>query len=258
MRGDKITVTVADGERVMQKARLVAILPGGEKERDRWRAKASLAAALRTGNTDQFDLSVNSWARRETPDTRLRFEYDNAIGTLNDEQTKNMHRGSVQFDYYETRDLFYIPGAFEAFHDPFTNINIRTSFSAGVGYHISRGAIDWVVYSTLGYQYQSFSSTTARSSPDDDNGVLLLGTTADWEITGDLSWYNLYQVQLAFPTFGDTSHRLQTVFKYELTRLLILETGFYWDRVEQPREASDGTTPKSDDVRLTVGFGVQY
>ena len=258
MQGDKITVTVADGERVMPKADLVAILPGGEKERDRWRAKASLAAALRAGNTDQFDLSVNSWARRETPETRLRFDYDNAIGTLNDEDTKNMHRGSVRFDFYETRDLFYIPAAYEAFHDPFTNINIRTSFSAGAGYHISRGAIDWVVYSTLGYQYQNFTSTTVGSSPDDNNGVLLLGTTTDWEITGDLSWYNLYQVQLAFPTFGDTSHRLQTVLKYELTRLLILETGFYWDRVEQPRQASDGTTPKSDDLRLTVGFGVQY
>ena len=258
MKGNTIVVSVAEGDREMPRADLVAILPGGQRERDKWRAKASVSAAVRAGNTNQFDLSVDSWARRETANTRLRFDYDNAIGTLNDEDTKNMHRGQARFDYYQTRDLFYIPGLFEAFHDPFSNIGIRTMFSAGLGYHLSRGALDWVAYGTAGYQYQSFSSTLPGTSPDDHNGALVLGTTVEWEITGDLSWYNLYQVQLAFPTVGDTSQRVTTALKYELTRLLILETAFHWDRVEQPRTAIDGSTPESDDLRLTVGFGVQY
>jgi putative salt-induced outer membrane protein YdiY len=258
MRGDRIVVSTAKGEREMPKADLVAILPGAENEASLWRAKASVSAAVRAGNTDQFDLAVNSWARRETANTRLRFDYDNAIGTLNQEDTKNMHRGSARFDYYATRDLFYIPGFFEAFHDPFTNVNIRTTFSAGLGYHLSRGAVDWVAFGTIGYQYQNFVSTQLGVSPDDHNGALLLGTTVEWEITGDLSWYNFYQVQIAYPTVGDTSQRVTTSLQYEITRLLILETAFHWDRIEQPREAMDGTTPVSDDLRLTVGFGIQY
>ena len=258
MKGDTVVVVVRGTKREMPRADLISILPGAEKERNRWRAKGTLSAAVRAGNTDQFDLSVDAWARRETARTRLRFEYDNAIGTLNSEQTKNMHRGSVRLDLYWTHDLFFIPGFAEAFHDPFSNIGIRTVATSGVGYHVSRGIFDWVVYGTAGYQYQSFSSTIPGSDPDDHNGVLVLGTTFEWEITGDLDWNALYQVQFAFPTVGDTSQRVTTSLKYDLTRVLVLETAFHWDRVEQPRRGADGRLPVSDDVRLTVGFGVQY
>jgi len=258
MRADSVVVRVGGTEREMPRRTLVAILPGAGKEEDRWRAKATLSVALREGNTDQFDLSVDAWARRETAKTRLRFDYNNVLGTLDGKETKNMHRGTGRFDYYYTHKLFFIPGYAEVFHDPFTNIDIRAIASAGLGYHFSRGIFDWVVYSTAGYQYQRFSSTAEGEAPSENNGAVLLGTTFEWEITDDLDWNTLYQLQLTFPRIGDTSHRMTTALRYDITRLLLLETALHWDRVEQPREDENGRTPVGNDLRLTVGFGLQY
>jgi hypothetical protein len=258
MRDDSVAVSVDGAQREMPRRSLLAILPGAGKEEDRWRAKATLSAALREGNTDQFDLSVDAWARRETAKTRLRFDYNNVLGTLDGKETNNMHRGTGRFDYYYTHKLFFIPGYLEAFHDPFTNINIRLIGSAGLGYHISRGIFDWVVYSTAGYQYQGFSSTEEGEAPSESNGAVLLGTTFEWEITADLDWNSLYQLQLTFPRVGDTSHRMTTALRYDITRVLLLETALHFDRVEQPRTDATGRTPAKNDLRLTVGFGLQY
>ena len=101
-------------------------------------------------------------------------------------------------------------------------------------------------------------SAAVGEPQDEHNGAVVLGTSFEWEITGRLDWDSLYEAQVAFPQVGDTSQRIKTALKYDITRLLFLETAFYWDRVEQPREASDGSTPKSNDFRLTVGFGLQY
>jgi hypothetical protein len=37
-----------------------------------------------------------------------------------------------------------------------------------------------------------------------------------------------------------------------------LDVKLIWDRVESPTESADGVIPNKNDLRLTVGFGLEY
>jgi long-subunit fatty acid transport protein len=48
------------------------------------------------------------------------------------------------------------------------------------------------------------------------------------------------------------------VLSHDLVWNLDLDVSLVWDRNETPRQESDGTRPKRDDFRLTVGFGWDF
>jgi hypothetical protein len=49
-----------------------------------------------------------------------------------------------------------------------------------------------------------------------------------------------------------------TGFEIDLTELLELGISLVWDRIEDPRPASDGLVPESDDFRLIVGLTFDF
>ena len=38
----------------------------------------------------------------------------------------------------------------------------------------------------------------------------------------------------------------------------MMDVSWIWDRVQNPQENEGGTTPKKDDVKLTVGIGLDF
>ena len=48
------------------------------------------------------------------------------------------------------------------------------------------------------------------------------------------------------------------VISLDLWRALDLDFTANWDRQNKPREAEDGTLPKKDDVRFTLGIGWDF
>ena len=50
----------------------------------------------------------------------------------------------------------------------------------------------------------------------------------------------------------------ELIFSIELTKVLDVDIAWLWDRVESPEPREDGTVPKQDDVRLTVGLGIDF
>ena len=55
-----------------------------------------------------------------------------------------------------------------------------------------------------------------------------------------------------------TNHNLTSVLSIEVWGPLDLDVTAIWDRIQKPARASDGTRPSSDDLRLTVGIGIDF
>ena len=136
---DKEVVISVNGEdRVLKRADLMSIVPAGESERDRWDGKMSLGLAFRRGNTNQTDLTYQSYVRRMDALTRVRLDVNGAIGEVEGEQTVNNHRSTLKLDLFASPRFYITPLSVVLYHDEFQNIDIQITPSAGVGYYALR------------------------------------------------------------------------------------------------------------------------
>ena len=76
--------------------------------------------------------------------------------------------------------------------------------------------------------------------------------------TADLEWDTTYQVSLVVTDLGQTSHHLLSVLSFDVWGPLDFDTTFVWDRIEDPAANEDGTIPESDDLRVTIGLGIDF
>jgi hypothetical protein len=95
---------------------------------------------------------------RETAVTRFRNTYNGQVSTGNNDvgentTTANSHRVNSSFDYYLTNRLFLIVPAVEFFTDEFSNIDLRVTPNARVGYEVMKNKyVTWSVTGGAGYQ----------------------------------------------------------------------------------------------------------
>jgi len=258
MRGDTIRISEGGTERDFEREQLVAIIPAAENEWDHWSGKLSLGATLRAGNTEQLELSSTTWIRRETARSRFRLDYNGTYGVLDGEQNVNTHRAQIKLDVYWTRNLYFTPAAFEVYRDPFTNIGLRLSPSAGVGYHIFRGRFDWSLEAGAGYQWTQFESVETGEPPDSSTGLLIFGSVFESEITKRIDFDLSYRMQLTVPNPDSTSHNMVGVLSVDLRKYLDLDVSLSWDRVRSPQPLEDGSVPEQDDFRLVVGLALDF
>ena len=258
IQGDSVIVTIRGEPREFDRKALVSILPGGESEWNRWSAKLSIGATLRAGNTEQLEISTLAWVKRETVRTRFRLDYNGDFSQIDGIQNTNTHRGSANLDVYLTRNLFVTAATFEVFSDRFTNIELRLTPGAGVGYHLLRGKIDWVVEIGAGYQYTEFVSVFEENPSTTNSGAFVPSTRFDIDITKRLDFQTDYTLQITVPDIGQTNHHLLSVLSFELTKYLDLDLTFNWDRIEDPTQREDGSVPKKNDYRLVVALGVEF
>jgi hypothetical protein len=258
MLGDEITIQVAGERRTFARKDLVAIIPAAERERDRWSGKVDFGITVRSGNTNQTDMSTSAWLRRETAKSRFRTDYKGSYSETDGVSTANTHRANSRLDWYLTRNFFVTPSSIEVFHDPFSNINVRLTPGSSLGYHVFRGRFEWSVEAGLGYQWTRFESVDVDEEDAESNGAVTFGTEFELELTRRVDFEGSYALQLTFPELGNTNHNAYVELSVELTKILDLDLSFNWDRIEEPRETSDGEQPEQNDYRMVIALGLEF
>ena len=112
--------------------------------------------------------------------------------------------------------------------------------------------MQWEVTAGAAYQHTVFDSGGVASEV-----AALLGTEIDFDFE-TFDWDNQYRIQLVPTDFGQTSHHLESVLSFDIWGPLDLDVTFVWDRINSPEPDAGGVRPESDDVRLSVGLGLDF
>jgi putative salt-induced outer membrane protein YdiY len=256
MRGDEISVRAGDEIETFDRSQLLAITPSGDRETNLWSMHASFGIGLRSGNTESAEYTGRMRLNREAKRTQFKFNCDGIYGSLDNEKNTNNHRGSSQFNYFLTRDLFLTPAAFEVFSDEFQNVSYRLTPTVGIGYYlVRRPKVEWDTWFGAGYQHTRLDSAPQGDSTTADNGAIILSTSFDADLSSTVDLVIEYQLQLITPDIELTNHHSEVTLEIELTSAIDLDLTFIWDRIEDPETESDGSTPDTDDLRLSARPG---
>lgn len=251
MRDGVVRVRTPDGVVEFPRDELDRVVRGEDRELDRWSTMLMLGLAARQGNTDQVDITGLWDVRRESALTRWSLDYDGVLSSVNGQTNANSHRVFTGFDVYLTRRFFLTVPFFEFFSDEFQNIDQRYTPGVGLGYElVQRGWVEWEVTGGGAYQRTVYSTTG-----DASDFAALVGTEVDFDFRS-FDWDNLYRVQIVPTDPGRTSQHFESVFSLDIWGPLDLDVSFIWDRIADPEPDANGVQPESDDVRLSVGLGL--
>jgi len=238
---------------------LDSLTPGGKTELSLWSGKVSIGLTLRAGNTEQVDYTAQLHLQRRTPATRLSLDYIGNVSSVDQVQSANNHRVNSEFDLWLSRRFYLLLPAAEYLQDRFQNIDSRITGGVGVGYDlIDRRNLNWNITAGPAYQHTVFHSVESGEASEKGNAALTFGSKFDWDITKRIEVILEYRGQYTSKEVGETTHHAVTTFSLDLTRRLDLDVSFIWDRVNNPKPASDGAVPKPDDFRLVVGLGLDF
>jgi len=154
--GKTVTIVTSQGEEHYDREDLRSIIPGGLRERDYWSGKWSIGLNVRSGNTNQSDLTSYLSIQRRIPSVRTRLEYTGSYGSYENEETVNNQQTFLTHDIFLNRRLYARAPSFQYYRDKFQNIDYRLTPGAGLGYGIiDRGDTEWnvgggLVTNTLG------------------------------------------------------------------------------------------------------------
>ena len=262
---DNILEIINDYEnQTYDRSSLISFAPGGKSESDLWSVKAVLSVDLRQGNTNQVDYTAQVNVKRRASTTRFLMDYIGNISKTNGGdgslvETINNHRLNASYDYYKTRHFFYTPVFAELYRDPFTNIALRTTLGAGLGYTvIDDGRTELSFAGGPAFVNTDFISVAADENSSESTPAAVLRTNYDVELTKTLDFIARYNIQIGNQASGGYTHHIILTLESEITGSLDIDTSFIWDRTSNPTEAADGTTPAADDYRITLGISYTY
>jgi putative salt-induced outer membrane protein YdiY len=263
LRGEELVV---DGKKI-DRALLLGIIKGKEKERNYWSGKLNLGLALMLGNTEQATFTSSGYIRRESAKSRLSFDHNMTFGRVSKETNVQNLTGTIQFDIYLSKRWYFTPVWGIATHDRFQNIDIRVIPGAGAGVHLFKTSVfSWDIDLGLGYQYQDYREVLPGEDNPLHDGVVRLSTWMEVDVGKlvdlELTWWTVF----VYTNWDTTSHHGSLTFEVELTDIFDLTISAIYDRIEQPASyiVDDTTTPpttatpKSDDLQLTVGVMVEF
>lgn len=257
VRNDTVIVETAQGQVRFPRKDLTGILPGRDREIDRWGISLGVGINADQGNTDQVSLNLNGALKREDRFSRGEISYSGSYGMTNQVETIHRHRLDNSFDWYFSRQLYWTVLDMPIFHDEFQNIGARISPSTGPGWQIfEQDGLEWSVETGIGYQYSSFISVQPPQRPQASDMLVRFSTDFSWDIVSDLELKLSHSSTLVPTDLGLTSLYTQVKLEYELTWLLKLETTLVHNRVFDPVPLANGTRPKPDDVQLIFGFSL--
>ncbi len=246
------------------RSKLISFAPGGKRERDLWGVKATLGIDIKQGNTDQLDYTAKLNMKRRASTTRFLLDYIGNISKTNGGdgsliETINNHRVNASYDYYKTRHFFYTPVFVELYSDPFTNIDLKTTLGAGVGYTvIDDGRTELSFSGGPAFVKTDFDSVAEGENTSESTPAAVFKTSYDLELTKALDFIARYNIQVGNQASGGYTHHIILTVDSEIIGALDLDVSFIWDRTSNPTEASDGTTPVPDDYRVTFGISYTY
>jgi putative salt-induced outer membrane protein YdiY len=247
------------GTKQYDRSQVLAILPGKPDPLGNLSGKVSLGLTARSGNTNQSDLTLAAWIRRRTLDSRSELKYVGNLGELEGSQTVNNHRLTGYHQMFVTRHFYIAPLSFEAFRDRFSNIDLRFTPIAGVGYRLlDTKDTEWTVDAGAGVRYTSFVSVEPGADESEWTLAGLLGTGFESELTDKIDLTMSYTAQIGIPDTNDTNQNAEITFSIDLVGELDLNVSFFWDRVGRPAATASGEVPEKDDFRLVLGLGWEF
>lgn len=250
-----VRIDTTQGERLEIPAdEIVSITYTDELVLRMWSVKVGANLAARQGNTDQQDLGATGNFTRNATYTRWETRYTGSFGRVGGEETTNNHRASTQLDVLLTNRFYLRVPYFEFYFDEFQNIDARYTTGGGLGYElIDTPRITYRISVGGAGQVTDFKGGT-RSS----DAAALVSSELALDLPRDVDFDFRYNLQLLVTDLGRTAHSTSAILSFEIWKPIDLDVGFYWDRIEQPERNAAGEQPESDDLRLTVGLGIEF
>ena len=257
VEGNRVSVEADSGQRVGGRSDLRSIVPA-RTERDYWSMRWSTGLTLRSGNREQSDLASFFMVQRRSPLARTRLQLNTSYGVSEGEEVTNNQRASIRHDVFLT-PRFYVPSSIQYYRDKIQNIASSVTPGLGVGYEIlDRRDIEWGVDVGAGYQYTRYDEVAAGEDASSGGTSLLAGTRVSWELTKKLDFDMQYNAMVGMSDYVSTDHHALARLSYDIWKNLDFDVSLAWDRVGDPQERRDGTTPKADDFRLYMGLGFNF
>ncbi|MFT7671257.1 MAG: hypothetical protein ACI8X5_003974 [Planctomycetota bacterium] len=253
-----VTIGGPDGGTADRKY-LMSVVPGGSDWRTLWSGKASLGFTLRSGNSSQTDVSSYFFARRQTTSTRWDTTFNGNYSQAQSVEIANSNRLDSHYDFFLSRRLFVTPLSVAAHQDRFSNIDLRLTPSALIGYDLlDDNMVNWEVSGGPAYNYTRYNSVQDGESSADESLAVLLATSIEWDLTSDVEFDFGYDITIPTPDTDEYIHHLSAILSLEVIEWLDVDLSFIWDRINKPLADADGVTPEPDDYRLVIGFGIDF
>lgn len=258
IQGDTVLIRTDSEIRSFPRKSLLSIVANSDREIDRWSMKLSLAATGRAGNTESIDLNNYLLVRRQDRLTRGTIESTTNLGNVNGQRTVQNWIGTIKGDLFFHRYFYLTPVFASGQHNYFQNLSFRGALGAGAGAH----AIDmsWLTvdFDLLGgYQYTENLSVPAATEKAFDDALVGLGTSIEWDITGDLDLDVQWRSYLVVTEMGRTYHNGIARFSMEITDIFDFDLSAALTRIEEPAADEDGNVPGSNDWTFTAGIGLE-
>jgi len=258
VEGDMVRV-IGEQDQSFLRSDLLTITAGAPKEINYWSAKITLGTNIRQGNSEQVEFSSKANFQRRTPKNRINFDYLGNFNETFDEVAADNQRIDGGWSRYFSKRFFWTPVYGEYYRDPFQNIASRWTLGMGLGYTlIDTSKIDWEINGGLAYQTTQFDDVPDDALDSADTPAVVFGTLYDHEITKSIDFVFDYRLFIVNEESGTYTHHMLTGLEFELTSLLDFDITLVWDRIQDPRENSDGGFPEQDDFRLTFGLGFDF
>ena len=214
---------------------------------------------VRSGNTEQTEFNASAGLMRRTPKNRIRIDYLGNFSESDEVKIADNQRADASWDRFVS-DRFYLTPAYgEYYRDPFQNIASRWTLGVGAGYQIvDTSKVGWDVNAGLAYQRTKFDDVPVDDSDTADTPALIIGTNYDNELTGWMDYFFNYQITIVNEESGTFNHHLKTGFEFEFFGDFDFDVTFVWDRIQDPRQNADGTSPEKDDFRTIFALGYSF
>ncbi len=240
-------------------SQVLAIIEGRPTELNYWSLKATANLVARTGNTEQNDFTSFLRLRRQTTRSQFNAEYRGNYGSTDGESTVANSRVDVDANWFLSRQLFVTPLAVDLFNDEFQNIDLRSGLSAGFGYYLIRSKTDWQINASGGYQKTTYISVGEGEDLTVNNGTITLGTTLEMDLTKNIELDTEYSIRRTLGTDETTLHHSYFMLSFDILGDIIdFTASVTWDHNSNPKTNAEGITPKSDDVTMAYGLGVDF
>ncbi len=256
VEGDTVRVM---GEEDYESTRSVvlSITAGAPKERNYWSGKFGAGLNIRTGNTEQTEYNANANFMRRTPKNRVNFDYLGSFSESNGATIADNQRASVGWNRFISKRFYISPFGGEYYRDPFQNVASRWTLGVGAGYQIiDTSKIGWDVNASIAYQQTTFDDVLEGEDSTATTPALVIATGYDNEVTGWMDFFFDFTFFVVNEESGTYTHHLQTGFEFEFFGDFDFDVAIVWDRIQDPRQNSDGTFPEQNDFRTM--FGVSY
>ena len=145
----------------------IAVKKKLEAERPKWTFRAEAGVTGETGNSERVSSNARVEIKRTTPTDRLLLYFQGRYSKENGEESEKEFIGGGKLEVDATKSLF-VWGRAEFEHDPFEDIDLRSTATGGLGYFAIREKDHELKFrGGVGFRHESF-----RSGRDSDGRVV--------------------------------------------------------------------------------------